>query len=121
MKYDLMKYDLVFGYFGWVGIDLDICFDVLGFSVTVCTFQILMMFVFFNGYVYLTQGKVGFLYVVMEHLRMNGGILGKLDTVDVVEVICIVFLFQQIMYSSCIMLDVNIYIYIYIYESSISV
>ena len=39
MKYDLMKYDLVFGYFGWVGIDLDICFDVLGFSVTVCRFQ----------------------------------------------------------------------------------
>ena len=32
----------------------------------------------------------------MEHLRMNGGILGKLDTVDVAKVICIVFLFQQI-------------------------
>ena len=40
-----MKYDLVFGYFGWIGIDLDICFDVLGFSVTVCRFQILMLFV----------------------------------------------------------------------------
>ena len=45
--------------------------------------------------------------MVMEHLRMNGGILGKLDIVDVVEVICIVFLFQQIMYSSCFLLDVN--------------
>ncbi|KAK7861477.1 patatin-like protein 2 [Quercus suber] len=47
------------------GIDLDVCYDVLGFSV---------------------MGKDDFLYVVMEHLRMNGGILGKLDTVDVVEV-----------------------------------
>ena len=41
-----MKYDLVFGYFGWIGIDLDVCFDVLGFSVTVCRFQILMLFGF---------------------------------------------------------------------------
>ena len=49
-----MIYDLVFGYFGWIGIDLDVCFDVLGFSVMVCRFQILMMFGFFNGYVYLT-------------------------------------------------------------------
>ena len=40
-----MKYDLVFGYFGWIGIDLDICFDVLRFSVMVCRFQILMLFV----------------------------------------------------------------------------
>ncbi|KAK7832941.1 hypothetical protein CFP56_026086 [Quercus suber] len=30
----------------------------------------------------LFPGKDDFLYVVMEHLRMNGGILGKLDTVD---------------------------------------
>ena len=30
--------------------------------------------------------------MVMEHLRMNGGILGKLDIVDVVEVICIVLI-----------------------------
>ena len=42
----VMKYDLVFGYFGWIGIDLDVCFDDLGFSVTVCSFQILMLFVF---------------------------------------------------------------------------
>ena len=41
-----MKYDLVFGYFGWIGIDLDVCFDDLGFSVTICRFQILMLFVF---------------------------------------------------------------------------
>ena len=41
-----MKYDLVFGYFGWIGIDLDVCFDVLGFFVTVCRFQILMLLVF---------------------------------------------------------------------------
>ena len=40
-----MKYDLVFGYFGWIGIDLDICFDVLRFSVMVCRFQILILFV----------------------------------------------------------------------------
>ena len=40
-----MKYDLVFGYFGWIGIDLDICFDVLGFPIMICRFQILMLFV----------------------------------------------------------------------------
>ena len=41
-----MKYDLVFGYFGWIGIDLDVCFDDLGFSIIICRFQILMLFVF---------------------------------------------------------------------------
>ena len=46
--------------------------------------------------------------MVMEHLRVNGGILGKLDTIDVADVICIVFLFQQIIRRQ--------YIYIYIFD-----
>ena len=45
-----MKYDLAFGYFGWIGIDLYICFDVLGFTVTVCRFQILMLFVLLGSF-----------------------------------------------------------------------
>ena len=59
--------------------------------------------------------------MVMEHLRMNGGILGKLDAVDVAEVICIVLLFQQIMYSSCILLDVNIYILFFFFLMELDV
>ena len=34
-----MKYDLVFGYFGWIGIDLDVCFDVLGFLLWFVDFR----------------------------------------------------------------------------------
>ena len=45
---------LIFGYLIWLSfwvfwtsLDLGICFDVLGFSITVCRFQILMLFVWF--------------------------------------------------------------------------
>ena len=93
---------LIFGYLIWLsfwvfwtGLDLDICFDVLGFSITVCRFQILMLFVLLWICLF-HLGKGWFSLCDEEHLRVNGGILGKLDTVDVADVICIVFLFQQI-------------------------